>query len=110
MNLKFRRHAVGILSGALASTVLLATLHYGVWSSLLGIVIGVAYSAAFRPTRHAYSDSLMAGGSLGVSLWGLIRGICGPFLSGQVPEGGAEQRWQPFSVFVGLGVYGALLG
>jgi len=69
MNLKFRRHAVGIFSGALASTVLLATLHYGVWSSLLGIVIGVAYSAAFRPTRHAYSDSLMAGGSLGVPLW-----------------------------------------
>jgi len=29
MNLKFRRHAVGIFSGALASTVLLATLHYG---------------------------------------------------------------------------------
>src|SRR5260370_1848192 len=109
MDLKFWRHGVGIFSGALASAVLLATLHYGVWSSILGVAIGAAYSAAFRPTRQAYADSLMAGGSLGVPLWGLISVIAVPLLSGQMPEWSAEPIRQHFPPFIASHVYCAAL-
>lgn len=105
----FRRSSIGILSGAAASTALTATLHYGVWSLILGVVIGAAYSAALRPTR-AYAYNLMAGGSLGVPLWGLISVIAFPLLSGQMPEWSAEQMRQHFPALVGWVVYGATLG
>src|SRR5712692_7771031 len=110
MNRSFRRISIGILSGAVASTALIATLHYGVCSSILGVAIGAAYSAAFRPTRQAYAVSLMAGGSLGVPLWGLISVIAVTLLSGQMPEWSAEQMRQHFPAVVGWVVYGAFLG
>ena len=110
MNRSLRRNSIGILSGAVASTALIATLHDGVWSLILGVAIGAAYSAALRPTRQAYADNLMAGGSLGIPLWGLISVIAVPLLSGQMPEWSAEQMRQHFPALVGWVVYGALLG
>src|SRR5260370_3814019 len=101
MNGSLRRISIGILSGAVASTALIATLHYGVWSLILGVAVGVAYSAAFPPTQRAYVDNLMAGGSLGVPLWGLISVMAVPFLSGQMPGWRAEQMRPPFPALVG---------
>jgi len=61
MNRSFRGNSNGLVSGAIASTALVATLHDGLWSLLLGSAIGVAYCGALRPTRRAYADNLMAG-------------------------------------------------
>src|SRR5258708_37774089 len=110
MNRSFRRICIGILSGAVASTALIATLHYGVWSLILGVAVGVAYSAAFPPTQRAYVDNLMAGGSLGVPLWGLISVMAVPFLFCQMPEWGAGHIRPHFPAFVGWGGERALFG
>jgi NADH:ubiquinone reductase (H+-translocating) len=110
MNLIFRRCSIGILSGAVAGTSLIATLNSGVWGLLLGVAIGTAYSAALGPTRRAYADNLTAGGALGVPLWGLISVIALPLLSGQMPGWDAEQMRQHFPALVGWVVYGSFLG
>ena len=58
MNRIFRRIFIGILSGALAATTLIATLHHSAWGLVLGVCVGIAYSACLRPTHRAHADIL----------------------------------------------------
>ena len=110
MNPILRRALIGVPAGALAGSVLLATLGYPVLGLLLGVLIGAGYSASLNPTRGAYVDSLMAGGALGVPLWGLISVIAIPVLSNRPPEWSAEQMRTHFPALVGWVIYGAALG
>ncbi len=110
MNRVSRRCLIGILGGAIASIVLIATLHYSTVNLLLGVLVGAVYSAGIRPTRWAYVDNLMTGASLGIPLWGLISVIAVPIMAGQRPEWSAEEMRQHFPALVAWVVYGATLG
>jgi len=110
MNRALRRSLVGTLAGAVASCVLVATLGQPILIVLLGAAIGIGYAVALDPTRGAYVDSLMAGGALGVPLWGLISVIAIPLFSKRMPEWSAEQMRTHFPALVGWVVYGAALG
>src|ERR1700719_2907750 len=110
MNRMFRRCLIGILGGAIASIVLVATLHYSTVDLFLGVLIGAVYTAGIRPTSWAYVDNLMAGASLGIPLWGLISVIAVPIMVGQRPEWSAEEMRQHFPALMAWVVYGATLG
>lgn len=105
-----RRSSLGMLSGATAGVILAAMPGHGVWSSVLSVAVGAAYSASLRPVRRGYVDNLMVGASLGFPLWGLISVIAMPLLSGQMPEWNAEQMRHHFPALVSWVVYGASLG
>ncbi len=110
MNRIVRRSSIGVLAGALASAILATTLDHLFLSIVIGMAVGVGYSASLKPTRGTYVDNLMAGGALGVPLWGLISVIAIPLFSSRLPEWNAEQMRAHFPALVGWVVYGAALG
>ena len=101
MNRIVRRSLIGMLAGAVAGIVLVATLGHPLWSVVLGVVVGMAYAASLDPTRGAYVDNLMSGGALGVPLWGLIGVVAIPLFSNRAPEWSAEQIRTHFPSLVG---------
>jgi NADH dehydrogenase len=99
-----------MLAGAAASVALVATVGHPLLSILLGVLVGAGYSASLKPTSGTYVDNLMAGGALGVPLWGLISVIAIPLFSSRMPEWEAEQIRVHFPALVGWVMYGAGLG
>ena len=110
MNFMFRRVLIGFLAGVLAGLALAITLPHPLLVILLGGLVGASGSASLKPTRGTYVDNLMAGGALGIPLWGLVSVIVAPLLSGRMPEWNAEQMRSQFPALVGWMIYGTLLG
>jgi NADH dehydrogenase len=110
MNRMIRRSLIGLLAGGIASLALVTTLGHPLWSILLGGAVGIGYSASLDPTPGTYVDNLMAGGALGVPLWGLISVIAIPLFSNRAPDWTAEQIRTHFPSLVGWVLYGAALG
>lgn len=110
MNRYVRRASIGAMAGGVASVALVPALHHAVWTILLGVAVGTAFSVSAGRNRQAYLDDLMTGAALGVPLWGVLSIIAWPLLSGLMPDWSAAMMRQRFPSLIGWVLFGASLG
>ena len=104
-----RRIAIGAIAGLASSTLLLLLLGKPFLAVLSGLLVGIGYGLAFRPTPRAYLDGALTGAGLGVAFWAAISVIAIPLLEGHRPQWTADGLRPLFPALVGWVLYGAIL-
>jgi NADH dehydrogenase len=110
MNTYGRRSLIGLLAGACSGVILLLTLPDSPVGLLLGSVVGICFTLAFRPAPKAYAQCVMMAAVGGLVLWIGISLFFLPLLSGQPPQWTAQGMRLLFPALVGWVLYGASLG
>src|SRR5258708_4845813 len=110
MNKYVRRSLIGLLAVILGGVILAHTLPDQLAGLLVGILVGICYTSAFRPGPQAYAGSAMRAAAGGIVRWGGVCIILLPLLSGQPPEWTVQGMRLLFPALVGWVLYGASLG
>lgn len=105
-----RRAVIGLVSGLLASFPLVLTQEHAATGVLLALIVGLVYTAGFRPAPRAYADSATTAAALGVPAWIVFGVILLPVINGHMPEWTGQEMRDLFPELIGWVLYGTLLG
>src|SRR3989454_5405335 len=110
MNTYVRRGLIGLLAGVISGVILVLTLPEHLAGLLLGSIVGIGSTVAFRPAPQAYAQGAMRAAAGGIVLWGGVSIILLPLLSGQPPQWTVQGMRLLFPALVGWVLYSASLG